>query len=169
MPRWFLSYNPRDLSLVQGLADALKRKDPHADIFFAPKSLRAGGYWLPALAQAIADASAFVLLIGEKGLGAWQLSEYYEAYDRRVKAPGFRLVLVLLDGQTAPGLPFLRQVHWITTSDPASEESIARLVDAAAGAGSKPGELWRHAAPYRGLASMTESDSDFFFGRARET
>ena len=27
------------------------------------------------------------------------------------------------------------------------------------------GELWRHTAPYRGLAAMTEADSDFFFGR----
>jgi hypothetical protein len=32
-----------------------------------------------------------------------------------------------------------------------------------------PGELWRHTAPYRGLNAMTESDADFFFGRARET
>jgi len=31
--------------------------------------LRAGAYWRPALAQEIAEADAFVLLIGENGLG----------------------------------------------------------------------------------------------------
>ena len=52
--------------------------------------------------------------------------EYYEALDRRVKQPDFPVVLVLLEGQPAPGLPFLRQLHWIDTPDPASEKSIAR-------------------------------------------
>jgi WD40 repeat protein len=169
MRRWFLSYNSQDLALVQGLEAALRRKDADAHIFFAPKSLRAGGHWLPEVAKEIAEATAFILLVGEKGLGPWQAIEYYEALDRRVKAPDFPVVLVLLDGQPAPGLPFLRQLHWIVTPDPASEQSLARLMDAAAGMGTRPGELWRHTAPYRGLAAMTESDSDFFFGRTRET
>jgi formylglycine-generating enzyme required for sulfatase activity len=169
MRRWFLSYNSQDLPLTQALEGALRRKEPEAHIFFATKSLRAGGYWLPELAKEIAEASAFVLLVGEKGLGPWQVAEYYEAIDRRVKEQNFPVVLVLLDGQPAPGLPFLRQLHWIVTPDPASEQSLTKLMDAAAGAGTRPGDLWRYAAPYRGLAAMTEADSDFFFGRTRET
>jgi formylglycine-generating enzyme required for sulfatase activity len=55
------------------------------------------------------------------------------------------------------------------TPDPASEQSLARLIDAGAGEGTRPGELWRHTAPYRGLTAMTEADSDFFFGRTTET
>jgi formylglycine-generating enzyme required for sulfatase activity len=78
-------------------------------------------------------------------------------------------VLVLIEGQAAPGLPFLRQLHWVITPDPASEKSLAQMMDAASGGGAPPGELWRHTAPYRGLYAMTESDADFFFGRARET
>ena len=31
------------------------------------------------------------------------------------------------------------------------------------------GELWRYTQPYRGLAAMEEKDSDYFFGRGRET
>ncbi len=104
MQRWFLSYNSRDFTLVDGLQNALKRKDPDAQIFFAPKSLRAGGYWLPSLAEEIADATAFALIVGENGLGPWQVMEYYEALDRRVKSPDFPVVLVLLEGQPAPGL-----------------------------------------------------------------
>jgi hypothetical protein len=131
--------------------------------------VRAGGFWLPELTKEIAEATAFVLLVGEKGLGPWQVIEYYEALDQRVRAPDFPVILVLPDGQPAPGLPFLKQLHWIVTSDPASEQTIARLIEAAAGGGSRPGELWRYTAPYRGLAAMTEADSDFFFGRTQAT
>ena len=170
MRRWFLSYNSLDLGLIASLEAGLRRKDPDARIFFAPKSLRAGGLWLPELAREIAEATAFVLLVGEKGVGPWQAMEYYEALDRRVKQHDFPVVLVLLDGQPAPGLPFLRQLHWVITSDPASEKSLVQLMDATAGGGAPlPEELWRHTAPYRGLQAMTESDADFFFGRVRET
>jgi hypothetical protein len=169
MRRWFLSYNSQDLGLMESLESSLRRKDPGAKMFFAPKSLRAGGMWLPELAHEIAEATAFVLVVGQKGIGPWQAMEYYEALDRRVKQHNFPVVLVLLEGQPAPGLPFLRQLHWVITSDPASEKSLAQLMDATAGGGAPPGGLWRHTAPYRGLYAMTESDADFFFGRARET
>ena len=128
MRRWFLSYNSQDFELAQALEAELARKDPDASIFFAPKSVRPGAYWMPALANDIAAAAAFVLLVGEKGLGPWQTIEYYEAYGRRVKEPGFPLILLLLDraGVSAPGLPFLRQLHWIVTAEPASATSYGR-------------------------------------------
>ena len=69
MRRWFLSYNSQDLALIQAFEMALRRKGAEAQIFFAPKSLRAGGYWLPEIVNEIAAATAFVLLVGEKGLG----------------------------------------------------------------------------------------------------
>jgi formylglycine-generating enzyme required for sulfatase activity len=164
MRRWFLSYNSQDLALTQAFEDALRRKDAEAQVFFAPKSLRAGGYWLKQLADEIARANAFVLLIGEKGLGRWQFDEYCEARDRRVP-----VVLVLLEGQPAPGLPMLRQLHWIVTAEPASEHTVARVLASTDSDSTQPQELWRHTAPYRGLAAMTESDVDFFFGRNTET
>jgi len=109
-------------------------------------------------------------LIGEHGVGKWQVPEYDEALDRWVKSePPFPLVVVLIEGQTAPGLPFFRQLHWIVTPDPASEKDIARIFDAASGVGARPSELWRYASPYRGLEAMEEKDSDYFFGRTRET
>jgi hypothetical protein len=102
-------------------------------VFFAPSSLRAGGFWSKALAEEIAQADAFILLVGERGVGDWQVLEYDEALDKRIKVPEFSLVLVLLEGQTAPGLPFLRRLHWIITPDPSSEKDVARLLDAASG------------------------------------
>src|SRR4051812_19697050 len=169
MRRWFLSYNSQDLRLAQRLKAALEQKDADARIFFAPKSLRAGGFWSEQLVKEIAEATAFVLLVGENKLGPWQVMEYFEALDRRAKEPDFPVVLVLREGQPAPGLPFLRHLHWIVTAHPSSEETVGRLIDAMTGAATRPGELWRHTAPYRGLAAMTEADSDFFFGRSRET
>jgi hypothetical protein len=68
--------------------------------------------------------------------------KYYEAHDKHVKSPEFPVVLMLLDAHPAPGLPFLRQLHWIVSADPTSEKDVARLIDAAAGTGARPGELW---------------------------
>jgi hypothetical protein len=170
MQRWFLSYHSPDQALAERLKAAIERKDPASRVFFAPTHLRAGGSWSTQLAQELAEANGFILLIGESGIGKWQVPEYCEAHDRWVKAPTeFPLVVVLLEGQTAPGLPFLRQLHWIITPDPASEKDVARLFDAAGGGGSRPGDLWRYTSPYRGLAAMEEKDSDYFFGRKRET
>ena len=123
MRRWFLSYNSQDINLMRELEVGLRRKDPDAHICFAPNNVRAGGFWLPSLANEIAQATAFVLLVGQHGVGPWQVMEYYEALARRVKEHNdhpdvheFPVVLVLLDGQPAPGLPFLRQLHWIITA-----------------------------------------------------
>jgi formylglycine-generating enzyme required for sulfatase activity len=169
MRRWFLSYHSPDQALAERLKATLERKDTDARVFFAPSSLRAGGFWSRTLAEEIAQADAFILLVGEKGVGVWQELEYDEALDRRVKSPNLAVVLVLLKGQTAPGFSFLRRMHWIVTADPASEKSVTQLIDAAVGNRAPSGELWRHAAPYRGLAAMEEKDSDYFFGRGRET
>jgi hypothetical protein len=76
MRRWFLSYTSQDVVVTQALRAALKRKDPDADIFFAPESMRAGGFWQQQLADEIAQSTAFVLLVGETGVGPWQVMEY---------------------------------------------------------------------------------------------
>ena len=106
--------------------------------------------------------------MGSQGIGNWQVLEYDEALDKRVNSPDFPVILVLLEGQPAPGLAFLRQLHWIVTPDPAGEQVIAQLLDATGGDNPRPGQLWRHASPYRGLAAMEQKDSDYFFGRSKE-
>src|ERR1700755_3298553 len=161
MRRWFLSYHSPDQALAERIKSGLERKDTGARVFFAPSNLRAGGFWSRVLAKEIAQADAFILLVGEKGVGDWQVLEYDEALDKRVKVPDFPVVLVLLEGQTAPGLPFLRRLHWIVTPDPSSEKDVTRLLDAVVCGDLRLGELWRYAAPYRGLAAMEEKDSDY--------
>src|SRR5262249_33053694 len=83
MQRWFLSYHSPDQALAERLKAALERKDTDARVFFAPSSLRAGGFWSRTLAEEIAQADAFILLVGEKGVGDWQELEYDEALDKR--------------------------------------------------------------------------------------
>jgi formylglycine-generating enzyme required for sulfatase activity len=169
MQRWFLSYHSPDQALAERLKVAIERKDSASHVFFAPTHMRAGGSWSAQLAQEIADATAFILLIG-KEVGPWQVLEYDEALDKWAKSPsGFPLIVILLEGQTAPGLPFLRRLHWIITPDPSSEKDVGRLFDAASSSGSSRSDLWRYTSPYRGLAAMEEKDSDYFFGRKRET
>jgi formylglycine-generating enzyme required for sulfatase activity len=172
MQRWFLSYHSPDQALAERLKAAIERKDSASRVFFAPTHLRAGRSWSAQLAQEIEEATAFILLVGEAGIGKWQVLEYDEALDKRTTSPSdFPIIVVLLQGQAAPGLPFLRRLHWIISSDPAADRDVARLFDAASGSGSSasPGELWRYTSPYRGLAAMEEKDSDYFFGRKRQT
>jgi hypothetical protein len=169
MPRWFLSYHSTDQAVAERLKAAIERRDSASHVFFAPTHMRAGGSWSAQLAQEIAAANAFILLVGER-VGPWQVLEYDEALDKWANAPSaFPLIVVLLEGQTAPGLPFLRRLHWIITPDPASEMDIGRIFDATFGGGSSPGELWRYTSPYRGLEAMEEKDSDYLFGRTHET
>jgi hypothetical protein len=89
MRRWFLSYHSLDQALAERLKAALERKDVGAHVFFAPSSLRAGGFWSRALAEEIAQADVFILLVGERGVGNWQVLEYDEALDKRVKFSRF--------------------------------------------------------------------------------
>jgi formylglycine-generating enzyme required for sulfatase activity len=169
MHRWFLSYHSPDHALAERLKAAIERKDSDSRVFFAPTHLRAGGSWTAQLARELEEATAFILLVGGAGIGKWQVPEYDEALDKWVKSDRkFPLIVVLLEGQTAPGLPFLRQVHWIITPDPTSERDIASLFDAVSGDRTSPRELWRYTSPYRGLEAMEEKDSDYFFGRNRE-
>ena len=96
MTRWFLSYHSPDQRLAERLKAAIERKDPATSVFFAPSGLRAGGAWTAQLAQELAKADAFLLLIGEHGVGKWQVPEYDEALDRWVKSGRtFPLVVVL--------------------------------------------------------------------------
>ena len=104
MRRWFLSYHSPDQALAERLKAAIERKDAASRLFFAPTHLRAGGSWSAQLAQEIAEATAFILLIGPAGIGKWQVPEYDEALDRWVKSGRiFPLIVVLLEGQTRAG------------------------------------------------------------------
>jgi hypothetical protein len=109
--RKFLSFNSRDTAFAEALRGGLSRLEPDAQIFFSPISLGAG-FWLPKLAGQIAEAEAFLLLIGPNGVGPWQEVEYFMAFDRHVNDKRFPLVPAIVAGAAAPGLSFLRSLNW---------------------------------------------------------
>jgi WD40 repeat protein len=169
--RWFLSYHSPDHELAEKLRSALERREQRAKVFFAPRDMEKGGVWPPQLAAEIERSTAFILLVAEHGFGSWQEFEYFEALAKNRKDPQakrYPIVLVLIEGQEAPGLPFLRLFHSMTTADPTTELEAGSLVQALINPRAPARKAWRYTSPYRGLAAMTEKDSDYFFGRDQE-
>jgi hypothetical protein len=167
--RIFLSFNSKDMALAEVVRARLPVFEPDIQIFFSPVSLGAG-FWLPKLAEHIAEADAFLLLIGPQGIGLWQEVEYFTAFDRHVHDKRFALVPVIAAGAAAPGLPLLRTLNWVEAPVVTEDKTLHRLIAALKGetvASATP--LWKLVNPYRGLEAMSEDNADYFFGRARET
>ena len=167
--RVFLSFNSKDKSFAEAIRAGLSKIAPDAQIFFSPISLGAG-FWLPKLAEGIADADAFLLLIGPKGIGPWQEVEYFTAFDRHVSDKRFALVPVMAAGAEAPGLSFLRTLNWVEAPDITEDKVLHGLLAALKGESvASTTALWKLVNPYRGPEAMTEANADYFYGRTGET
>jgi len=167
--RVFLSFNSKDADLAEAIRAGLAGLDRGVEVFFSPVSLGAG-FWLPRLAEEIAQADAFLLLIGLRGVGPWQEVEYFTAFDRHVNDKRFTLVPVMAAGAQAPGLSFLRSLNWIEAPVLPEDKVLHRLLAALKGeAVASTTPLWAMVNPYRGLSAMTEADADYFHGREIET
>jgi energy-coupling factor transporter ATP-binding protein EcfA2 len=170
--RVFLSYNSPDAQTAKALKQAIESSDAGMHVFFAPYNLKLGAFWLPALGEAIAEAHAFLILLGRQ-LGDWQKLEYYEAVDRKAKAQqanrSFPLVPVKIS-ERGPNLPFLSQLNWIETSEPTAVEPLSKILNGLMGREiDAVAEPWRTVNPYRGLEALHEEDAEFFFGRDSKT
>jgi WD40 repeat protein len=167
--RIFLSFNSRDTGLAEAVRAGVSRIEPTAQVFFSPVSLGAG-FWLPRLAEEIAEAQSFLLLIGPNGIGPWQEVEYFTAFDRHVKDKSFAVVPAVVAGAEALGLPFLRTLNMVEAPVIAEDKVLHRLLAALKGEtveSARP--LWKLVNPYRGLEAMNEANADYFYGRDLET
>jgi hypothetical protein len=167
--RIFLSFNSKDQALAEAIRAGLARLEPDATIFFPPVAL-GSGMWLPRLGHEIAEADAFLLLIGPQGIGPWQQVEYFAAFDRHVNEKAFPLVPVIAAGAQAPGLAFLRSLNWVEAPVVTEDKALRQIIAALKGetlATTTP--LWKLVNPYCGLEAMTEANADYFFGRTKET
>jgi WD domain, G-beta repeat len=166
--RIFLSFNSRDTSLAEAVRVGLSRIEPTAQVFFSPVSLGAG-FWLPKLAETIAEAQSFLLLIGPSGIGPWQEIEYFTAFDRHVKDKSFAVVPAIV-GAEALGLPFLRTLNLVEAPIITEDKVLHRLLAALKGEAVESAiPLWKLVNPYRGLEAMNEANADYFYGRNLET
>lgn len=171
--RIFLSYHTSDRPLALALKAAIEKARPTATVFFDESHLRYGHFWQPSLFSAIAEADAFLIVVGNS-IGDWQKAEYYDAFDKKIKDPERFLLLPIITADKTkgpiPNLPGLTQLHWIETTEPTASESLAKILSALDGdAAKKPSEPWRTINPYRGLLALEEQDAEFFFGREAKT
>ena len=81
------SYHSPDEPLADSLKAAIESKDAVHRCFLLPEPARRRLLVGPA-GQEIGDPTTFVLLIGEAGIGKWQVPEYDEALDKWVKSNG---------------------------------------------------------------------------------
>ncbi|MCG8357482.1 MAG: SUMF1/EgtB/PvdO family nonheme iron enzyme [Kiloniellales bacterium] len=160
----FLSYNSQDAPTAASLAAALETADSDLRVYFAPKSLRLGTFWLPDLGEALERADAFLFLFG-KAVGRWQRLEYYEALDRMADGVGLQLISVITVPGHAPGLPLFSQLQWIEAPDPCKPPVVAEIVQGLSEPGAPQRKPWQLVNPFRGLERMREEDAAFFFGR----
>ncbi len=121
----FLIYNRRDRSTIQTIAAAIEGRGLR--VWLDEWELVPGRPWQKALEDAIRDAQAAAVLIGEDGLDPWgepQMRACLEQWRRR-NAP---VIPVLLPG-AAPELSlFLAQHMWVDLRDGIAAEGLDRLV-----------------------------------------
>ncbi len=162
--RIFFSFSSRDMKDAAVLVTALRKKH---DVFFSPDSIPHGAYWQPVLAEELAKADAFVLLVAGDKPGPWQMPEYHTANDRKVKQPDFPLIPIVA-GTASTAFPFLSQINWIVAEGPLGEGTAALIESALSSKAEPTQQPWRHANPFRNLEALDEGNADLFFGRDME-
>jgi hypothetical protein len=162
--RVFLSYQTRDAEQAKRLADALSARRPDIVIFLAPRTLAAGAYWLPRLADELKQSDAVLFLVGQH-VGSWQELEYYES-QRLARKTGRPLIVPIIMVDQSPGLPFFDLLHHIFAPDPVQRDVLVAALAALEGSGgARRSPAWSRFNPYKGLPAFTSADAAFFFGR----
>ncbi len=78
----FLSYSRADMSKATALKNTLDNEK--INVFRDIESIRIGDNWMQKLQEALVSCSAFVLLIGEKGIERWVGVEVEVALNRNI-------------------------------------------------------------------------------------
>ena len=111
--RVFLSFHSPDRQCALALKAAIEQAQPGSEVFIDQTGLRYGHLWQPALFDAIAKSTAFIILVSNQ-LGDWQKVEYYEARDRKAKDDHYVLLPIIVADKAkgpAANLPGLAQLN----------------------------------------------------------
>jgi WD40 repeat protein len=162
--RIFVSYHTPDYEEADRLRAALSTRSPGLEVYFAPAQNTLGAYWLPRLGEELQASDAVLLVLGDK-VGPWQELEYYEAM-RLSRQSGRPLIVPVVIGTVAPGLPFLDLHHQLFIHKRPLGDVVGAVLQAFAGVEIPDGEPpWRRYNPYKGLSALGTEDARFFFGR----
>ena len=133
----FLSHNSKEKPLVREVAKALK--EAGISVWLDEWDLVPGRMWVQALEEIVRKATAAAVLVGENGLGPWEVPEMNVCLSEFVKRR-MPVIPVLLPGAAQkPELPlFLQQFTWVDLTHGITAEGIARLSWGVTG--KKPGE-----------------------------
>ena len=122
----FLSYNSKDRSEVQAIAQRLR--DDGIRVWLDEWELVPGRPWQEALEAMIERTKTAAVLIGPSGLGPWEAPEMRACLSEFVSR-SMPIIPVLLPGTVGqPVLPlFLRQFTWVDMRTGTTDQCIARL------------------------------------------
>jgi hypothetical protein len=122
----FMSYNHVDLNVVRKLGNMLK--DRGLRVWLDEWELVPGRPWQETLEDAIEGSKTVAVLIGEMGLGSWEIPEMRAALSESVRK-GTPMIPILLPGAPSnPSLPlFLARYTWVDLRDGLTSEGIDRL------------------------------------------
>lgn len=111
----FLSYNRRDVSFVNTIADILINQYGMS-LFFDKWDLMPGKPWQEEIEKALSCTESFAIFIGKSGMGPWQTEEMRTALSHRSKNSELRVIPILLPGfnEKEQKLPaFLNRFTWV--------------------------------------------------------
>ncbi|HZF12266.1 MAG TPA: SUMF1/EgtB/PvdO family nonheme iron enzyme [Thermoanaerobaculia bacterium] len=101
----FLSYNRRDASVVLEIYKTLEKRGLRA--WLDVEDLTPGRPWLEEVEEVLAVVQAVAVLVGQEGLGPWELPELRVSLDQFVKRK-LPVIPVLLPGSSAePEIPLI--------------------------------------------------------------
>jgi WD40 repeat protein len=172
-PCLFLSHSGADTDaareLKRRLLDSPDAREARLTIWLDKDDLGAGIGWQTQIEKAISEkATAFAVHIGAKGVVNWVDSEVRLALSRAAGAADYPFIPILArECVGAAALPPFAQLYQGVHDPLNNPQEFAKLLRAVLGR-SPSEKVVALENPFVGLKSMTEADTDRFFGRNEE-
>jgi len=108
----FISYNSKDIEIVESLSKSLRKNK--VKVFLDKWGLTPGKPWQEELEEAISKSKTVAIVISEHGLGVWQKEEMRLALDYAVSTKNTKVIPIILPKANIDKIPlFLKRYTWI--------------------------------------------------------
>ena len=168
----FLSYAGLDRTIATQVALGLKGAG--VDVWWDQEGIGWGDNWIHKLEDALTQCGGYVILVGASGVRRWVKFELSLAIKLHIEQdlPIFPLLLPGVTPESLP--PFLTTLQAELLPDPLGDLDYGRLAQRLSrGRAAQPASavlsVPSDVCPFPGLEAFGESDTQFFFGRQKET